>query len=408
VNKIFLLATVLMFSASSAWAGNVCTCGPSTGVGCASTSSTECGNDALNAACCKSDDWDSNTDSNAERSFIATEDTSIYCGDGTTTGNICIADTGENACVVSGAGVGGDAGKCTITNEPCAFCDDHVECDSPTGGDGVCSCTGGDCEGHCTEPEEMNLGECKHCTNDIAAPCTSNANCDSRGKMVIVNQAVEYCGHDNLRYVIQPTKFVSFTDADVTQDKSGATASYLVSSEDCNQQVVSKSLQRVPLDALVPSETSLENDTYFEIEPTGASCASASECLQGDTCSGTCQHIGAIRVTRAGVYKIILGVRVESLSKSKENSWQATVYKAASGASSGASLGSLEIGAVIERHEGNTSGHAQSVEELAVNDTLWVMVGKQKHQDAKCNRNLTGKDNGVNFYVEWMGDSVYD
>jgi hypothetical protein len=30
--------------------------------------------------------------------------------------------------------------------------------------------------------------------------------------MVIVNQAVEYCGHDNLRYVIQPRKLITFID----------------------------------------------------------------------------------------------------------------------------------------------------------------------------------------------------
>lgn len=282
----FTLAFFLVFLASSSWAGNICTCGPNTGVVCASASSgAECGA-SFNAACCKSDAWDSDDDDNAGRSFLPTGVSSIYCGSETTNANACVEpgdisgdeiwDTTNQCETGEGTPEGGSVGTCTKTKTTCFWCSVDLDCGTCDNG-ARCSadehCATGTCTevaGACVQAQNTCKSDCRHCAYDAGAACTStglaDTACASGGKVAIVNQAVEYCGNDNLRYVIQPRKWITLID----------TKGY-----DNGSQAIAGLWRTVELDTSIPS---VPDEVFFKV---GAGTTART-----------------IQVMKSGIYKI--------------------------------------------------------------------------------------------------------
>lgn len=200
--KIIVNIIAALALAATAHAANICTCGPNSGTDC-TTADADCGADFL-SCCSDTENWDSGTMpyESVQPLFI-----------GAVTGRDLTCGAAVGSCV-TGSSVAAPGNECrsdnfcTATREVCDHCDADAECT------GTCSCTVTGCSGTCSE----NSDECDgFCPGTIALDgshddCAVDADCVTRGRMLVNDQSLQYCGYDGLRYALQPRKFIHYRD----------------------------------------------------------------------------------------------------------------------------------------------------------------------------------------------------
>jgi len=191
--KLYLsLLFAFMLLAGPAWAvTGVCVNGVETGEVCecddgATSSDYPCtdsdtGSGGSYTACgtgftCAEADWAGSDADSSVTSFVASSDTSLTCGT-QTAGCIAAASSSdtnfENACVSTSCRLSGTT--CT-DNDECHYCNEGL---NSTGG---------------------------------MKTCTAHTDCGTGGRIVVRDSALEFCGNDNLRYALQPRKFIHYRD----------------------------------------------------------------------------------------------------------------------------------------------------------------------------------------------------
>jgi len=272
--KIIVNIIAALALAATAHAANICTCGPNSGTDC-TTADADCGT-GFEACCSTTENWDSGTMpyESVQPLFI-----------GAVTGRDLTCGAAVGSCV-TGSSVAAPGNECrsdnfcTATREVCDHCDADAECT------GTCSCTVTGCSGTCSE----NSDECDgFCPGTIALDgshdaCAVDADCVTRGRMLVNDQSLQYCGYDGLRYVIQPRKFVHYRDTDC--DGAGT-------SNACGDSAdrITTYFEKADLDTSIPSSP---DAAFFTIDPTTPDADTAT-----------------VMVEKAGVYQITVALTPE-------------------------------------------------------------------------------------------------
>lgn len=113
----------------------------------------------------------------------------------------------------------------------------HTGSDPLICGEGTCTtdtCTGGFCDGN-RNWECSVAADCKYCDNLPDVPCTADTDCYTRGRLVIVDNEVQFCNASNRRRVLRATRigYADWLDPFLTRKIYGgtvATASIFIES----------------------------------------------------------------------------------------------------------------------------------------------------------------------------------
>lgn len=167
---VFVLAPAISHASSS----HTCTSGPKSGTTC--TTDADCTTAGVGGGVCE-------------------ENAVVLDAGGTDL--VVTSTTGRNlACGITGA---------------CATSSPNT-CIAAVGGGTACRLTGASCSVD---------GDCKTCTGALDADgnyvsCSTTADCPTRSRLIISDDSLQYCGHDGLRYALQPRKFIHYRDSATT------------------------------------------------------------------------------------------------------------------------------------------------------------------------------------------------